>query len=159
MEFGPMRARQVAVEASTRAVDTLAEPDYASSFEISTPQADARSPEQWARALFEEAPRALRLFLVFGWRTALGLRLGPRPSADHVLGWRIIATTSDATVLALDSPLITGHNVLEIKDSRILFSTFVRYEHWAAKAIWAMVAPIHHKTIPFLLRHATRKQR
>ena len=79
-----MRARRVEVPANIRAVDTLVEPDYADAFEVGITGADTRTAEQWARATFEDAPRASRPFIVAGWTTGLGLRLGLQPSPDHV---------------------------------------------------------------------------
>lgn len=80
------RASRVEVGDVLRANDTLADPDYSAGFEVSL-GAQERPPEQWARITFEDAPLALRWFVVLGWKTILGLRLGPLRSPDHVLGW------------------------------------------------------------------------
>ena len=64
--------------------------DYTDSFEAPIATANDRTPEQWARAVFEHAPRPVRRLLVSGFRYGLGLRLGPRPSPEHVLGWEIV---------------------------------------------------------------------
>ena len=70
----------------TEGADDLGRSDYASAFEVTIGEGDGRSPEQWARAVFEGAPTAIRWFVVFGWRYVLGLRLGPRSSPDYVAG-------------------------------------------------------------------------
>jgi hypothetical protein len=146
-----VRAHRVEV---TDESDTLAEPDYASSFEVAIADTDVRSAEQWVRATFEGAPRALRWLVALGWRYFLGFRLGPRPSPAHVLGWRIATDTPDSILLELQSPFMTAHKVLRVEGSRVLTTTFVRYERRPARALWSVVAPIHHRTEPYLLGHA-----
>src|SRR6202042_1455143 len=77
------RALRVKVTQQSRKLDTLADPNYAAAWEVVIPDGDARSAEQWARATFEEAPPALRRFILAGWIVGLRLSLGPRPSPDH----------------------------------------------------------------------------
>jgi hypothetical protein len=148
---GSVCARRVEV---TEEIDTLAAPDYASAFEVAIVGADARSAEQWVRATFEGAPRALRRFVVVGWKYGLGFRLGPSSSPAHVLGWKIVTNTPDSIILELRSALMTAHKVLRVESSRILTTTFVRYERRTARALWSLVAPVHHRTEPYLLGHA-----
>jgi uncharacterized protein DUF2867 len=148
---GLLRARRVEV---SEELHTLPEPDYASTFAVSVPGANDRSPEEWVRATFEGAPKAIRWFVVVGWRYVLGLRLGPRPSATHVLGWRIISSTSEAIMLEARSALVTAQKVLRVEDSQVRVTTFVQYHRGAARAIWSAIAPVHHRTEPFLLGHA-----
>jgi hypothetical protein len=59
---------------------------YAAAFALTTDAAETRTALQWAREVFEGAPAALCWCMTFAWRRALGLKLGPRPSDDHVLG-------------------------------------------------------------------------
>jgi hypothetical protein len=151
-----VNARRIRVPERTRAVSGLPEPDYACAFRSAHPPTDTRSAEQWARVVFEGASRPVRLFLTLGWRIVLGLRLGPYPSADHVLGWRIGASEPGLIVLDQRSRLITAHNVVEVDGASICWTTFVKYRHPAAPAVWALVKPFHVLTIPRLLRRAGR---
>jgi hypothetical protein len=151
---GLSRAHRVEVTEEVRAGNTLAEPDYSGAFEVLITRTDARSPEQWARATFEGAPRAVRWCVVLGWRMALGLRLGPPASPDHVLGWKIVTTAPDAIVLEAQSALVTARKVLRIEDSRVILTTLVRYERRGAGAVWSAITPIHHRTEPYLLGRA-----
>jgi len=151
---GSLRARRVEVPEET---DALAGSSYASAFAVSMPGADARSAEQWARAVFECAPAALRSFVLFGWRYVLGFRLGPRPSPAHVLGWKILSNAPDALVLELRSPFATARKIVRVEHSRVVISTFVRYERRLGGALWAAVAPVHHRTEPWLLGHAAAR--
>jgi hypothetical protein len=151
-------ARRVDVADETRAVDTLPNPDYASAFEIARATTDTRTPEQWARATWEDCPRGLRLFLLTGWSVGLGLRLGPRPSPAHVLGWKIATATPEAIVLESRSRLMTGHNVVHTEGARVVWSTFMRFDKRPARALWSVAAPIHHRTIPYLLEQAAARR-
>lgn len=143
-----------AVPEAIREVDTLVDPDYTDAFQVSIVGVDARSPEQWARSTFEGAPMAVRWFLLAGWRMVLGLRLGPRPSPEHVLGWTILGRGAHWAMLELRSPLLTAHLVFWVDDARVVQSTFVRYERRVAAFVWPPVSIIHRRAIPYLLRHA-----
>ncbi|MFF1924035.1 DUF2867 domain-containing protein [Streptomyces sp. NPDC058221] len=132
---------------------------YASAFELTSPLAGTRTPEEWARAAFEDAPAPLRVVLVLGWRLALGLRLGPRPSPGHVLGWPVAETGPHGVVLEARSGLITARNVVTVSATGVVWSTFVRYERRIARPVWAVVAPVHHLVIPYVLARANRRPR
>src|SRR5438445_8000249 len=53
----------------------LAAPDFAYACQLDLNTRATQSAEQWARAVFEDAPRLLRSFIVSGWIVGLGLRL------------------------------------------------------------------------------------
>jgi hypothetical protein len=149
-------AREIPVRDDVRTVSRFPATDYADSFEISV-TTGTRTPEQWARAVFEDAPAAMRLFLTGGWR-ALGLRLGPPRSARHVLGWRIAAARPDAAVLEARSAMgITARLVLQAGASSLLFATFVRSDGLAGRVAWSAVAPLHRLIVPRLLAGAARR--
>jgi hypothetical protein len=150
----PVRARRIEVTDELRAASTLAEPDYTAAWEVPLSGGHTRSAEQWARATLEDAPRALRAFVVAGWVTVLGLRLGPRPSPDHVLGWRYVTSAADHITLEEPFRFGTAHNVVRVEGSRVLFATFVRYDKRGGRPLWAIVAPLHHRIIPYLLGRA-----
>jgi hypothetical protein len=157
---GPVRARRIEVTARTPGVDTATGAHYMAAWEVTTPSADARSAEQWARAAFEDAPRAIRAFVMAGWIVGLRLRLGPRSSADHVLGWRIVSATPERVVLEVRSALLgTGHLALQVESSRVVLASFVRYEKRGARPIWAAVQPLHHLILPYMLGHAASQHR
>jgi hypothetical protein len=137
----------------------LANPDYASAFAVATAGGDARSAEQWIRDAFEDAPRAVRSFVVIGWRYLLGLQLGPPRSPAHVLGWKIVASSPDSIVLEVRSALVSARKVLRVESSRVVTTTFVRYEQRAGRAVWSALAPAHHRTEPYLLGRAAINQR
>jgi deazaflavin-dependent oxidoreductase (nitroreductase family) len=132
-------------------------PDYTDAFEVTRRASDNRSPEQWARAMFEGAPMLVRWFLIFGWRVVLGLRLGPRPSAGHVLGWRIAAVDSGAIHLDAVSPLANAELVVRVTNSTVGFATNISYARRATRLLWAVVRPIHQWIVPYLLKRAATR--
>jgi hypothetical protein len=155
----PGRARRIEPAAQADADDGLASPDYASAFAADFPNADATSPEQWARITLEGAPRALRWFVLFGWKAVLRLRVEPPGAPGTVCGWRIRAITANAITLEVDSSLVVAHKVLEVSQDRLTFTTYVRYERTLGRILWAVIAPIHHLVEPLLLTMATSRVR
>lgn len=137
-----------------RAIDPLTDPDYTDAFEVDTSSAKPRSPEQWARATFEDAPVAMRWFLLLGWRAGLGLRLGPLHSPDHVLGWQILDRATNSVTLELHSWFLTCHLVFWLDNSKLVFSSSIRYERKIGAVIWPPVSIIHRRAVPYLLQQA-----
>jgi hypothetical protein len=135
-------------------IATLADPDYSSAFAVRRADSDGRTPEQWVRDVFEGAPVAVRSMVVFGWRYVSGFQLGPRPSADHVLGWKIVTDTPDAILLEVRSKRFTAQKVLRVEAAEVVTTTYVRYQQKVSRALWVSLAPVHHLTEPYLLGHA-----
>ena len=129
-----------------------ATPDYASAFAADVAGADARSAEDWARTILEDAPRALRWFVVAGWRCVLLLRLAPRGTAGTVAGWTLIASSTPTTVtLEVASRLITAHKVMSVAPDRITLTTYVWFRSRLGRAVWSALAPVHHRVEPLLV--------
>jgi hypothetical protein len=152
------RARRVEVPQAVQADGVFAESNYAWAFELPAPDARSLTPEQWARATFEGAPVLLRWFLAMGWTLVLGLRLGPRPSPRHVLGWLISDSGADSVTLESHSPLIVTSNIVVVSNSNVVWVTFVRFNRRIARPVWAVAAPIHHMMVPYLLKRASRSR-
>lgn len=140
------------VAAETRAADNPQ--DYIDAFEVTALRMDTRTPEQWLRTVFESAPRPVRWFLLLGWRWVLGLQLGPRPSPDHILGWRIVSKELDAVRIELRSASMTAQLILSIASSKVVLTTNVYYTRRLAHLLWAPVSLIHRQMIPYLLGRA-----
>lgn len=142
----------------TEGADDLGRSDYASAFEVTIGEGDGRSPEQWARAVFEGAPTAIRWFVVFGWRYVLGLRLGPRSSPDYVAGWRVRDSRPGLINLEVHSWLLTADKEIRVAGDSVRMSTFVHYRRGLGRAIWTLVTPVHHHTEPYLLGYAASQR-
>ncbi|TFV87022.1 DUF2867 domain-containing protein [Blastococcus sp. CT_GayMR16] len=131
-------------------------PDYADAFEIGTSEPDARTAEQWARCALEEAPVAVRWTIQIAHRYLLRFRLGPHPSREHVLGWRIVATEPDLIRVEASSPLLDAVIVGRRVDptcTRLTTSLFY-VRPAAARAVWTLVGPLHRRIAPYLLSRA-----
>lgn len=136
---------------------SVIDPSYADSFRVSRERAAEQSGEYWMRSVLERAPRPLRWFVVVGWRTILGFRLGPAGSPAHVLGWPILTTTPQRIVVEQRSALMTARLALQVNGSEIVWTTEVRYEHRAARAVWPIVRVVHRRIVPYALRHAVSR--
>ncbi|MBV9231660.1 MAG: DUF2867 domain-containing protein, partial [Chloroflexi bacterium] len=84
----------------------------------------------------------------------LGFRLGPRPSPDHILGWRIISRETNEMRLELHSALMTSQLALHLSTSTVVWSTHVYYKQPLARPLWAIVGVIHRQMVPYTLRRA-----
>ena len=151
-------ARRVRRTSPSTGSDLLSlRPDFACGYEIDVAPADDRSAEQWARAAWEGAPAPLRWFIVTGWRLVLRLRLGPRPSPDHILGWKILERRADETVCQLRSSFLNAYNTFRRVEDRLVWSTFVIYDRPIAKVIWPPVSLLHRPLVRVALRQASRQ--
>ena len=117
-----------------------------------------RGAQQWARAVFEDAPPLLRWVVLFGWRFFLGLRLQPLDATDQILGWKLEpgAAGTDAVTLAADSPLLRAENIVAADDTVVLWVTVVHFENRAGRLLWTVASALHHLVIPYLLGRAAR---
>ena len=85
-----------------------------------------RSPEQWARAVLEQAPLARRNARLL-WRL-MGLRLGPPHSPDHVQGWRIAARGDNWIRVETASWYMTAQAVCLVEEGHVSLSLSLRYD-------------------------------
>jgi hypothetical protein len=132
-----------------RSHDTLASPDYVDVFTATASGATDRSPEEWARALLEETPTGRAAPAL--WRS-VGLRLGPRPSAEHVQGWRIAARGDDWIRLETASWFMTAHRIVHTHDHQLSLALLIRYDHPIASLVWMPVSAMHRRAVPVMLR-------
>ncbi len=151
------RARSVEVSDELRRLDSLADPDFVYACAIPSEAGNDRTAEQWARSVFEDMPRPLRALIVFGWVAVLRLRLAPRSSPSHVLGWSLLSATPTVAVLAVKSPFLSAHLLVRVASREVAHVTFVRYDRTPARAVWALASPLHRVVIPYLLRRAARR--
>jgi hypothetical protein len=142
------------VPEEVKAVDTLPDPSYTCAFEIDVPPAGTRSAEEWVRAIMEDGPAPVRWFVLAGWIAALRLRLGPRPSLDHVLGWKILSATPTEIVIGVEGATLSAHQVVLVQDTKAVHATIVHFDRPAARVLWAVAAPIHVQVIPYLMASA-----
>jgi hypothetical protein len=146
----------VGLPEAVRSREDLAGADRAITFELAVDDDQSLSAEQWARATWEGAPKIVRWFVTLGWRLILGLQLAPGRSPTTVLGWRIVDERPDMVTLQARSVLITGHNVVIVQESTVLWTTLVRYEQPIARSIWRPVELVHRLVLRYTLTHASK---
>ena len=131
-------------------------PDFACAYEVDIATGDDRTSERWARNAWEGASAPLRWFMLVGWRLVLGLRLGPRTSPDHILGWQITDRTPNRTVCQLSSPFLRASNTFCQEGGRLVWSTEVIYDRGIARVIWPPVSLLHRPLVRLALQRAAR---
>jgi hypothetical protein len=151
------RARSVEVSDELRRLDSLADPDFVYACAIPSETDTDRTAEQWARSVFEDMPRLLQALVLFGWVTVLRLRLAPRSSPSHVLGWSLLSATPTVAVLAVKSPFLSAHLLVRVAHDEVAHVTFVRYDRPPARVLWMLATPLHRIVIPYCLRRAARQ--
>jgi hypothetical protein len=149
------KVRQLDVPPAARALSALSRIDYADAFAVDIGSSRERTGEQWARAVLEELPLALRVKLVLGW-SALGLRLGSPVSARSVLGWNVAHSGADYALLSAGSRFgLAGELLFKPEGSQLLFATLVRQQGLFAHAVWPRIVPQHVRVVRHVLRRAS----
>ena len=129
--------------------------DYLWTHETALPASD-RGAEEWLRAAWEGGPLLLRRLLPIGWRFGLGLRLGPRGSEGHVLGWPITRTDRHTVVVAADSPFMHAKSCLRVQSRTIVWTTRISFTTQVGRVLWMPAQPAHQWLVPRLLARAAR---
>src|SRR3954451_17161988 len=134
---------------------TLGRVDYVDACTADVPAGIERSAEEWARVVLEQTSLGRRAPLLW---TALGLRLGPRPSPDHIQGWRIAARGDDWIRGATSSWFASGQAVCRVADRRLSVALLLRYDRpLVAAAIWLPVGALHRRGLPAMLAEAVKR--
>jgi hypothetical protein len=149
------RARRIPVTADPRDLDGPV--DYVDGATVEVPVGDGRSPEQWFRSVFEGAPAALRAVMNVGWRFGLLLRLAPRTSPAHILGWRIVSSAPEVARVEAESVLLHSRLVLRLSDGAVVMTSNIRFRRASGRAVWLLAGPVHRRIVPYLLGRAARR--
>jgi hypothetical protein len=152
----PGRVSQISLPADARALSTLSRVDYEDAFIVDA--GAERTAEQWARAVFNDAPLAVRARLVSGW-IGLGLKLGGPWSARRVLGWKVVQVSPSVMLLAANSWLgLDAELLFRSQPGGLLFATLIRQNNPAARAVWSRMTSTHQGVVHSLLEHAARRE-
>jgi len=130
------------------ALSPMTDPGYVDVFSMAR-GLSGRSPEQWARAMFEDIGGRGAQFI---WRVLLGMRL--RAAPDRVAGWEIADRGEDWIRIEAKSWFLTGHLVVQADDEHVSLATFVRYDRPFAAFVWRPLSTQHRRLSPGLLREA-----
>ena len=126
--------------------------DYADHFTLDTDL--IASPEQWARAIFGNAPNRAEILI---WRVILGLRLARGRSPDTVAGWRIGGRGDDWVRLETESRTMTANLVVETGGGEVALTTRLRYDRTPARLMWPPLSAVHRWLVPRVLRDAAAR--
>jgi hypothetical protein len=140
------------VPESVRALGSLPRIDYADLFTLST-KAEA-TPERWARAMFGNVPSPAERVI---WCGLLGLRLARGRSPATVGGWRIGGRGADWIRLEAASGALNCNLVVQTGGGRVSLATFLHYERWLGRAVWAPLSAVHRRLVPGVLRNAATR--
>jgi hypothetical protein len=148
--------KRIASAACPQTGETAA--DYVDVFEAPLRPGDGRSAEQALRDALGDEPGAGGSAVMWIHRHLLRFRLGPYSAPDHLTGWPIARSGHDEIVLATGGPLMHGELTLRRHDGRrAVLTTRVHYRHkFAARAVWAIVGPLHRAVAPRLVQHSAR---
>jgi hypothetical protein len=148
------KVRQIAVPPHARALSMLSDVDYADAFLVEAGTARQWSAEQYARAVLDGTPLALRANLLLGW-----LAIGLTPAIGRsrsILGWEIRVNTPEYVLLVRDSLIgMPGELLFKREDDGLLFCTFVQHGNLVARAIWASIQAPHVRIVRELLEHSS----
>ena len=148
------RATKVAVPDHIRRRTGIDRIDYEAAFHVGADVTDGRNAEQWARAMYESPPTVERLFVWYGWKM-LTARLGPYPSDDHVLGYRIETNERDYIRFNVEWGLgLSCALVLYLDGSSATLASFAQLTRPAARIVWPLVVPFHERIVPRWLSRA-----
>jgi hypothetical protein len=153
---GAPRARRIPVVADEPLIGSDRY-DYADAFGIRLREPDARSAEQFARCALEQAPWRVRWTVRIVQRHLLRLRLGPRSSPDHLLGWKILTSQPDVIHLEAVSPLLGRGAIVarRVDPTCAVVTTYLFYARPApARVLWKIAGPLHRRVAPYLLERA-----
>jgi len=150
--------RQVDPPSSARTLSTLGRIDYCDAFLFDTGSTHDESAEEVIREILEGAPLAVRTHLLSGW-SAIGLKVGTS-SARSVLGWEVRRTVPEHVLLGADSRIgMPGELLLKKERGALLFATFVAQRNPLARALWAVVEPVHVRIVRDILEQASQRLR
>ncbi|BBY39306.1 hypothetical protein MMAN_34400 [Mycobacterium mantenii] len=133
--------------------------DYVDVFEVPISAGDVRTAEQAFRDGLGDMPGAGGRLVLWIHRNVLRLRLGPPRSPDHLIGWPIVRSDPDELVLSTRGPLMRGELTLRRQDGRrAVLTTRLHYRHRiAARAVWALIGPLHRAVAPRLMQRSAHK--
>jgi hypothetical protein len=134
----PIRARELA------ALDRV---DYADCFTVAV--STTRTSEEWLR-LAVGAMHALFVAVRAAHR-ALGLRLAPADSSEHIIGWEVLRSDPDECVLGNAGWLGAARIVGLSPPGKVVLVTLIELNGITGRALWTVAAPVHRGVARYCL--------
>lgn len=154
-----MSATAASIPAIARQQCTLEVVDYEDAFEVYIANARQNTAAQWMRAIFIDAPQAIRTFIDTAW-CVMQLKSW-NESFEQALSSRIISHSDDVCVIIAHSDLmgIRVCLVMYVLPSSVGIATFVQFEKkWRSGIAWRMMAAPHRWFVPYLLTQAAARK-
>jgi hypothetical protein len=131
--------------------------DYEDAYRVDTLL--QRTPEQWMRAFIEDAPTWFQLPWIGLGKAVLGARFGPlTASADHVLGWRVLADRPNLFAVGLDSSAGPFARLITLTPpGQAVVATQIRLDTARARTLWPAIRRGHRYFAPYLLDRAANQ--
>ena len=126
--------------------------DYADTFELQSTEPDAARPEDWIRAGMAATPKLV------DWISRLMSAGESTPASPHEFsGFVIVASTPELLHLSGEDGLMrTTMIARRIGPNGRRLTTVLRFRRpMLARAVWALIAPLHRRTARQLLRSST----
>ena len=146
------RASAVSVPESVAAHKLLDRVDFQDAFALQT---RARlTPEEWMRLFLEGSPS-----LLGGAVSAVSkiLRFGSAPPGPdgQWRGWQVLHNGPEEFVLGTELGIgLTARLIAHVRPGQVVIATQVRLDGGPARAVWAVIAPIHRRAAVSFLSHA-----
>ena len=146
------RTSGVSMPASVTALKLLDRVDYQDAYALETRV--RLTPEVWMRLFMTGSPSALSGF-TSGVLKALRFGSGSTGSADEWSGWQVIQSGPEEFVLGTEFGIgLTARLIALTRPGRAVIATQVRLDGRPARAVWAVIAPMHRRVAVSFLNHA-----
>ncbi len=118
-----------------------------------------RTPEQWMRAVVDDAPLWFKLPWAAVGKVLLGARFGPMNSTvGYVVGWKVLDDRPGLFVVGLDSEGgLLARMVAVTAPGQAVIATQIRLDTAYARALWPVIRRGHRFFAPYLLGRAARR--
>ena len=140
------------VPASATALKLLDRVDYQDAYALETRV--RLTPEEWMRLVLEGSPSALRGFVGGVYRI---LRFGSTSpgSADQCSGWQVLQNGPEKFVIGTELGIgLNARRIALTRPGQVVIATQVRLDGGPARAVWAVIAPLHRRVAVSFLNHA-----
>ncbi len=145
------RAKKIPLPHTARALCSLPRIDYEDCFIVETDRVCDLSAEEWARRILEGAPANFRISAPGAW-FALGLKHGLPWSSETILGWRVVRSGPDFTLLGAESRTgMPAELLVKRERGAVLFATLIQHESPFMRRVWRLVERPHQRIVPRLL--------
>ena len=146
------RTSEVSVPASVAALKLLDRVDYEDAYALQTRA--QLTPDAWMRLFLEGSPSLLGGLVSAVFKV---LRFGSTStgSADQWRGWKVLHTGPEEFVLGTELGIgMTARLIALTQPGLAMIATQVRLTGHPARAMWAVIAPIHRRAAVTFLDHA-----